>query len=204
MKINYLPQDNEARVNGGIGRYDGVPYNIQLVNQTSAILSPIYRKASAEPFVVDLSDARFDISSPPLGWINTKQSAIYVMRRPERNYKQTLRVQQLAGYAPNGLELDGGTISNALFSREGERMFMDNYPTLKEAIASLTSANKVYARAITRNVCIATDTEGVYRVYYKLEEVGTLDIPSNVVTIPKRDLAWIVSKYIETFDWKVE
>ncbi len=206
MRIKYLPQDNEARINNGICRYEGVPYLISLMSNTQLQLAPLYAKTGREPFLVNINDQKIDISSPPLGWVNGKSSAFYLMRRPERNYKQSLRIQHLSGYNHHGSSIPNDWIHTAIFSKNGEDMFTDTYPLYKEATGRLSPGTKTTSVALSRNVCLGRDQEkpDKINVYYKLELVGELDVLNNTVRIPKAELAWIASKYLEGFNWVIE
>jgi hypothetical protein len=206
MRVKYLPQDHEARLNGGIVFYDEKPYYLALASTTEAQLQPIYRKESSGSFIVKLNDPKIDISSPKLGFVNTKTEAVYVMRAPARRYKQLLQYTMATGEAVmTGNMYGGDRLHDIIHSSNGEKMLVGDYPSLETVRKILEeSVSKVTSRAISRNIAIARDSYDILRVYYKLDLIGNIDRKTNTVKIPKGENAWVVSKYLEGYDWKVE
>lgn len=204
MRVKYLPQDHGARLNGGICFYKGHPYVLYVVGDNTHAELRKLSSPKKQGEIVELSSEDLDISSPLLGYVNYNNSTFYTMRSPERRYKQlvepaTLVAQECGVTKPT--MIDTGSM---LLSTSGENMFLGEYPSLKEATSLITS-KKVKAIAIHRYIALCMDSFGIIRVYYKNKEAGRIKHPGmNVVSVPKGELAWIVSKYLDGYDWIVE
>ncbi len=208
MRIKYLPQDNEARINNGICRYKGRPYLIGLVTQTELMLSPIYRKEGpgSESFKVDVGDTDLDISALQLGFVNSARGLYYLSRRPERRYKQTLAASGALCFPPgdNRNYVDHDITHAVLHSAAGERMLMDDYPTLERAIEDLRN-NKVSGIAFGREVAINYNSKATeWNVLVKNEKVGTLDLTNVIVKLIDSEYKWISERYLSRYPWRIE
>ena len=206
MRVKYLPNDVNARLDGGICFYDGRPYVIYThgLNGTTGNLRPLH--GSRRDFLVHLNDEKLDISSPELGYINSGDNAFYIMRSPDRRYKQTLSSTSMVGLKIDGRVLSGDSVADVIFSESGERMFLNIYPTLKEALTFLEEAKSKKTRSVAfhRDVALAKDSFGITRVYFKGKEVGRIKPKTKTVIVPEGTLAWVVSRYLEHFDWEVK
>jgi hypothetical protein len=203
MRVKYLARDMETRIHGGIAFYRGEPRYVEVVDRNQVRLSSL--TGAVAPIIVGVADENLDVSSPPLGYINYSGHANYVMRRPERRFKQVVNAQNLiCERVMTGTYVGPDQLNNMLFSREGEDMLMGRYPSVKDAIERMTLNKKVISVAISRDIAIARDSFGTTRVYNKLEQVGYLREGTNTVVIPKHELAWVISKCLEGYDWTVE
>ena len=202
MRAKYLPQDTEARLHRGICFFEGRPYYLQLMSQTEAQFTPLY--GAKAPFNIELPDARLEISSPKLGYLNSKGGlAVYTYRKPERKYKQLLTAASISSFIPfrgHGL-YSPDVVYDTLMSKQGESMLLGEYPTLPEVLKKLDGV-KVKSLAISRDIALATNEEGITHVFYKMDDVGT--IKDKTVEIPSGDVAWVVSRNLEGFDWVVK
>jgi hypothetical protein len=208
MRVKYLPQDNEARVNNGICFYNGIPYTIGLLSATEGLLQPIYRKKDVEALRINLTDERLDISAPRLGYINANGGTIYIKRRPERRYKQTLQANGCWGYWPYLGQAGSDSVNGAIHSAAGEKMFLNDYPNLTKAIGTLLQLSPGQSIAISRDVAIGVapnKTEKEYGVFFKNDLVGRLTLlPEPTVKLIESDFKWVSERELSKFAWKLE
>ena len=198
MRCKYLDQDFEARMHGGMAYYDGKP--VLLHATRGAINIQSFPNGDNIKQIVK-TDELLDLSSPVLGYVNFNLACVYTYRKPERKYKQTLTYGAIGVYDPTESKTARWDQNAVFYTEEFKNMLMDKYPKLDEVIKSLNG--KVVSRAISRDVALAKDSFGIIRVYYKFDEVGHITPGSMVVNIPSNHLAWVVSKYLETYVWKV-
>lgn len=208
MRVKYLPNDVTARLDGGICFYNNHPYTMMTGGGggNTCILRPLHGTRREQ--LVSLKDEGLDISSPILGYVNTKNEAIYVMRSPDRRYKQTLSPTSIIGMTISGRVLTGESLTEAIFSKNGEDMLLNKYPTLEEALkfieSGTTTKRSSLSIAFNRDVALAKDSFGITRVYFKGKEVGRIKPKTKIVIVPEGNLAWVVSQYLEHFDWEVK
>ena len=206
MRVKYLPQDVNARLDEGICFFKGLPYviNTRDGNGTTGRLSKL--DGSGKSINVSLTSDDLDISAPELGYINYDGRAYYVMRSPDRRYKQTLQYSSmLAQVCGSTRTIGGDNLHAALHSSHGENMFLNVYPTLSEALAFVsTKGGKNRSMAFHRDVAVLQDSFGIVRVYFKGSEVGRIKPGTKTVSVPSGDTAWVVSKYLSEFDWEVQ
>ena len=200
MRVKYLPQDAEARLNNGICFYDGRPYHLKLLSQIVAELHPLYGKR--EPIRIETTDAKLDISSPELGYANAKSgSAVFVYRKPERKYKQLITHGSLLGFQPLiGHVWYSESIHELMYSKAGESLLLGQYPSLEEALTKVKEGS-ISSIAISRDIALAVDHHKEIFVFYKMDNIGILK--GNIVEIPSGDVAWVISRYLEGFSWEV-
>lgn len=203
MRVKYLPQDHAARLNGGICFYKNHPYMMYIHGDGINAELRALTNTRAAGLMVELNSVELDISSPLLGYVNSGKTTYYVMRSPDRRYKQLVEPQTLVasecGITKGPTMVD---TSGILLTQQGIEMLLGQYPSLKEAM-ELVKSKKVRAVAIDRYIALAMDSFGIVRVYYKNKEVGRIKV-GNVVSVPKGELAWVVSRYLEGYDWVVE
>jgi hypothetical protein len=206
MRVKYLPQDVNARLDEGICFYKGLPYVIRTRdgNGTNGQLHSL--DGQKKPILVSLTSDDLDISAPELGYLNYDNKAYYVMRSPDRKYKQTLQhSSMMAQVCGQTRTIAGDSLHNALYSTSGERMLLNVYPTLAEALAFVsTKGGKNRSMAFHRDVAVLQDSFGIVRVYFKGEEVGRIKPNTKTVIVPSGSTAWVVSKYLAEFDWEVQ
>jgi len=195
MRCDYLPQDIITRVDNGICLYKGSPVLIRVNGNLFYLYEIPSEKLVAQ---VPFGDPEIDLAAPRLGWVNTKSTCYYVYRRPERRYKQTLQAASLRVFNP----MDEESAERIFWTKGFVDMLQSIYPTVGDALKVL-DAGKIHGRAISKDVAIITDSFGIKRVYLKTEEVGRINPGEKTVNIPKDTLSWVVSKYLEGFDWVV-
>lgn len=206
MRVKYLPQDVNARLDEGICFFRGRPYVIHTRdgNGTNGTLRALDGRGKSIP--VALNSEELDISAPELGYINYDGRAYYAMRSPDRRYKQTLQYSSVVAQVCGSTRTIGGdNLHAALYSTDGENMFLNVYPTLQEALDFVSAkGGKNRSMAFHRDVAVLQDSFGIIRVYFKGSEVGRIKPGTKTVTVPSGDTAWVVSKYLSEFEWKVE
>lgn len=200
MRVKYLKQDFEQRLHQGICLYNGRPYSLSLFNAKYVQLSPIHSESKLEAQTVEITDPLLDISSPSLGYVNHGPQALYLMRKPERRYKQTLTAASIEVFDPNGGD---GWSGNVVYSKGAEEMFLNVYPSFEEALSGLSRKDQV-GIAVSRNIALTRDSFDITRVYYKTDFVGTFDMSNNTVVIPNGEIAWVISRYLDGVGWRLE
>lgn len=207
MRPKYLHQDHAARLHDGICFYDGVP-SIIYVNGNRGELHAL-NGSSVNTIEIE-GNEKLDISAPVLGYVNSTHNCMYIMRNAGRRYKQTLTTVALSGTVPLGRDryhddfddTRSLTVRSALYSQDGHNMLINKYPSLDTVLTELRKVgSKVASRAFHRDVAIARDSFGILHVFYKVDEVGILK--DRTVEIPHSEHAWIISKHLGEFDWKV-
>lgn len=123
-----IPGDAQRRLNGTFIKFEGEPV---YVLAEGMLLTA--RKSSGLTFVVSANDKRLDISSLPLGFINTQRGAQYVSRWPRR--------QQIQGIHPDFVvyhDILRKTTRPLSFTDDVMaayfRMFQKNYPTIEQQL----------------------------------------------------------------------
>jgi hypothetical protein len=202
MHCKYLDQDFEQRMNGGVAYYDGKPV---IVGASRGLITIVDFPEQINSRNIRKDDEKLDLTSPSLGYVNFKNHAYYVYRKPERKYKQTLTYGSVGLYDPSSNKPVTERAEALFYSKEMAAMFAGIYPKVGDVLKVLGSdLNKVKARAIDRDVCIAKDSYGILRVYYKFDEVGHINVGETIVRVPHTELAWVVSKYLKVFGWQVD
>lgn len=208
MRAKYLPQDTSTRLHGGVCYYKNNPYRISVLGQTQLQLIPINQNKTDYPnLLISVDDPDLDVSSPKLGYINSNKTAIYFVRTAARKYNQAVGPHNLTNYVlgASGLLGNGGGLADLFYSKAGEDMFLNNYPTYKEVLGVFNKTSQVVSRAISRNIALVKTPSSI-DIYYKFDKVGSL-VERNgatVAVIPSGEHAWIISKYLEEFDWVIE
>ena len=207
MLCKYNARDYQQRLGGGIIFYDGAPFVVTETYDNYFTLQSLKNYPRSERVQVDATSNLLDLSRQPLGYINFKGNAYYLLQDPNRQYKQSLSASGLHAFdVTNRKNLPGGnvTISSALFSTPGYNMLMGIYPTLESSFDKLEKKS-VTSVGISRNVAIAIDSLKIKRVFYKQVEVGytTPDL-GNKIIIPSDEYAYIISRFLRNFSWEVE
>lgn len=212
MRCKYLPQDLNARLHGGIAFYNKKPVYVEIVDSHIRL----YTLNGNFIGIIPENDELFDISSPQLGYVNVRSSSksingrvIYLERIPSRRYKQTLTPASVNAFFPylkKGPESDASYVLETIWRSECfEDMLLGKYPTLEEAILSLSKVSpRTYAVAINRDVALYKNSFGQMKVYFKNDEVGYIRPGENIVRIPPSGRSWVISKYLDGFSWEID
>ena len=198
MRCKFLEQDYEQRLNGGLVFFKKKPV---LVHATLGRID-LYGFPDNERIATVLpNDENLDISAPRLGYVNISSRAVYVYRRPLRQYKQSLTVGSLTTFTP--MARGGANINDIFNTKQFAEMLVNKYPPLDAAIKFLSTKNG-RGMAISRNVALVRDSYGFVHVFFKMEEVGIIeDLSKRVITVPNSTMAKVVSKCLSGFDWEI-
>ena len=210
MAIKYGPADYEARLNGGVILYNGIPCRVQVDGHQINITDLTSSRHVARN--VDPLDENIDISAPELGFMNTPTCAVYLERIPRRRYKQALEAASVLETVlrRNGpvQEVPAGR-GASIYSDDFRKMFTQRYPSFDEAVSRIVSEDsEVQSVALSRKVAITGDDFGRLTVWYKGRvgdtPVGWIDPGSRTVKVPSTEKAWVVSMHLQGLDWEVE
>lgn len=208
MRIKYQPRDYEARLNGGVILWDGIPHRIMTNDGQLDIYDLVKNLRVASN--VEADDPRLDISSPPLGYLNTDRGAYYLMRSPLRRYQQAMSARNCVEgiLGPNGVEFGPEGRSEWLFTKEYRNTFTKGYPTFYEAVDLLDKPNGPVSVAINRECAITKDELNIIKLWWGFGDtpVGFVDgnTRSKIVTVPNNECAWIISMHLSEFSWDME
>lgn len=204
MKIKYRLQDYEARLHGGVVLYGGVPHMVQTAGESVNLVDLVNGRAVLRG--IDPMHHNLDISSPPLGYIQGDEYAVYMMRIPHRRYKQSLDSRAICEYRldRNGLVQDDGEgHSRWLNSAAFRDSYVKPYSSF-DAARKLLTDEKVVSVAMSRDVAMFMDELGLIKVYYKMELIGFIAPGSRTVVVPSSDKAWVISMYFNELGWEVQ
>jgi len=200
MRVKYLHQDFDQRLNGGVVFYDGKPVSVYSAGNG---LLQLHSFPEGDPTVlVKPDDTKLDISAPRLGYVNIGGKAVYVYRKPLRQYKQSLTVSALETWTPLS-KRPTHAIGDFFGSKQFYEMLIGKYPNPAAAL-KFVSEKTSRSMAMGRNAALAKDSYGLIHVFYKTDEVGTIEDPTDpVVDVPSREMATIVSTYLD-FGWRIK
>lgn len=192
MRCKYLPQDLEQRLGGGVAFYNKEP--VKVIIEGGKIRLFTFPDLIPIKYIQE-SDELFDISAPRLGYVNYDREAIYVSRRPERRYKQTLT------FGPLQFSNSTGFYEGDLFECKAfKRMLMNDYPSLNEAMTMLSS--KYSSVAITRDLAIKRNqSTGRFHLCVKGKTVGKLSADTRTFEIKKGLDPLVIDKFIMPY-WR--
>lgn len=197
-----INHDLTQKLSECIVRYKGVPYYTR-TNGSTVHLYELHKIDSGAVHAIDYKDEHLDVSSVPLGYVNIKpyESVAYILRNPIRRVKQ--------GICPNNTHSKAALGIHSVFPRNGvlfSKAFVDSvtgvFPPLQTALDKLRSLNESgstekHPIAISRDIGLVIDQQGLIGVYYKEEYVGWMPPNENLVMVNgKKNLGWIVSKYL--------
>ncbi len=208
MRCKYPERDLSQRLDNSVCMYGGNPVYVRVSPEGGGILD-LYDLDQNIPGIlsrIKYNDPLFDISTPPLGFIQARQEmAMFVMRRPVRVYKQGLSNENIlilgVGFGANFPE------RISVRSLPVKRMIANNYPTLIEALKTLEESKDNKSIAISRDICLEyVHKNRIIHVYYRdpKEPVGWMIVGTRTVIIPSSENGWVVSKYLSGLTWEVK
>ena len=205
MKAKMGPADFEARLNGGVVLWKGIPHRVQ-VDGHQINLNDLVTGRAVERNIEPLDD-NLDISSPELGYINGEGAAFYLMRIPLRKYRQTLEANAIKELIlrQQGLGDTGGRGSELLYTKYFRDAFVKPYPTFEEAVRLLEDESMISV-ALNKNAAITRDDLGIIKVWMKTGEqpVGWVEPGGRIIKVPSGEKAWLISLYLENFGWEYD
>jgi hypothetical protein len=138
-----------------------------------------------------------DSSSIKLGYVNGGESCIYVMRHPERRWKQGVSSDLLANQLPRSCYM-----RQPMFD-----MMRGIYPSQSSAIRML-GENSRQEVAISRDIKIRrprTNSRN-FEVYFRERLVGAIHYANgdHQIELSSTKLSWAMSPFLENIDWRVK
>lgn len=205
MSCRYPDQDLPRRLDQGIVRYKGKPFILKIDRGGDKEVG-LY-KLAGQRFVtkIKVDDPDLDISTPPLGYIQYNEHLVaYVMRRPLRQFKQTITQDTVVYEGLGGKAL--GFKPN-LYSQAYEDAVLGKFPTYQEIRDEFLKLNEKCEKVLSLEVALQWVPElKIIHVFYKNEIVGLVThLDPYTVIVPDSDKGWIVSRYLGVFrGWKVQ
>lgn len=199
MKENrFAEQDFSARLHGTICRYERVPYKLHVDGREIHLVDI----NSGDIFkTINPRDKLLDVSSVPLGYMNLRETAVYVRRQPTREiYRQGVCDRNVTFHC---LGDDKNRIRGiSIVSKEAVKMMMSIYPDLPTCLKKLRS-REVVSIATSNTVALSINDIGVINVYNRNDLIGYMAPDSDIVNVPNDEMGWLVSTEIGTLGWAV-
>lgn len=198
----FKPQDYLQRFADGIAFYSGLPYRVMIDRNDIHLVCLVsgdikYRSVQ--------NDELLDVSSPPLGYINTSDGAIYITRIPRRRYKQCIDAQSVeeSMLKSDGHKVLDRRLGGSLFTKNFYDSYANEYPKLESALKMLKKRQSV---AISRDFALTLDELGIIKVWYKYDQIGWIDpLNTKICKVPDTDKGFLISYYLtNSFGWEVE
>lgn len=217
MRCKFNAKDAALKLHETICRYRGEPVWVQ-TDGAALMLSPLTDRGR-HTHIIKSNDEEFDISSVPLGYMNSwgrNKTVHYLTRRPIRRTRQGLCIQAVSArrLSMTGTTKDsfqgGGYCAELMFSQGMIDMIMGKYPTLGQALATLREDCKKNEKscseiAISREIALGINELGIINVFYRDELVGWIQPGKSVVHVPHNERAWVVSKFLSgELGWVVD
>ncbi len=206
MRCKYPTRDLSQRLDSTVCMYNNIPVYVRYTGESDILdLFDLDQSNNKPVNRIRASDPLFDISTPPLGFIQaTPDSVCFLMRRPLRVYKQGLSNENVSfnsiGGSKNKLE------QRSIRSKAVKDMILNRYKNLDAALNELTNATRDCSIAISRDVCLEfVHKNRIIHVYYRGvdEPVGWMILGTRTVIVPSNDFGWVISKYISGLTWEV-
>ncbi len=213
MRCKIPSKDLGLKLNETVCRYEGEPKWVRVSE------GRIFLYSLTEPgghyMHIKSDDPKFDVASPPLGYMQHKNEVWYLTRIPLRKTKQgvcqaAIACRQLGHKIDYSAKTLGSPIQKLLFSQGFIDMVKGNYPPLGDSLKKLRGlhakdSEKVYQVCVRRDVAMEINQVGVINVSYKGKFCGWIQPDKNMVHIPHSDLGWVISKYLShELDWEVD
>lgn len=155
--------DVSMRWNNGLAKYKGKWYHAQArPEETKLTLLDLVSKNQV--MIVDPNDDGFHVTTPDLGFLNSKHGVMFLSRAPVRRQKQAAATENLLFEIPGGSS--GGLSSNLMWGRDFVDMLNNVYPAYQTAIGSLSEKNP--SLAFSRDFAVTLKKTAGSRVYHNL------------------------------------
>lgn len=206
MSVKFGPADYEARLQGGVVLWKGIPHRVSVDGHEIHITDLVTNRTVARS--VEPLDNNLDISSPMLGFINGEVHTYYLQRIPRRRYRQALESNSILEFtlrAEGLVNENGGGRSDILYTDFFRNAFTKRYPTFDEAVVDLNNEVRTGV-ALSREIAITKDDLDIVKVWYKTGEqpVGWIEPGGRTVRVPNNDKGWLISMYLNEVDWEVQ
>lgn len=190
-------EDAQMRLRGSVVLYDSALHYVETVEPApEADRKEIFRvralplplgKPGAVPIRKYISSRKFDLAPFPMGFLNTKEGAVFCSRSPARQQSQGLTSKTfMSEMIPTDPRVGkrGIDFSQFINSEESVKMLAGNYPSFKDAC---DKAKDGVSCAFAREFAISADPELPFLLYlyYKNTKVGIV-VEGGVKIGPKR------------------
>lgn len=208
--------DINSRLHGTICQYKGLPVYVQ-TGKGGGLITLSHPVTGDDVKDIFYDDEDFDVSSIEVGYLNLlldgkakakydeKSIVVHAVREPQKKWRQGLNsnVVVFNGLDGNpgkfGQYAPGGILSTWGFYNSITGVF----PSLDEALTLLNSGEE-RELAISKDVALQRLPSEVILVFFKTQNVGFMAPESKTVVVPSNDKGWIVSKYLQQFNWIVK
>jgi hypothetical protein len=132
--------------------------------------------ATKKNYKADIRKVPLDLNPIPLGYINRRNEAIYLTRKPLRKYKQGLSRDSLVVKAIGEAKMAMRNKGDILLSPELSKCVDNIYPSLTEAFNSV-EIEKAQSVAFSRVFAINRSElfQDVYELLYKNRVIGSIN-----------------------------
>lgn len=212
MRNYTIPQDQVQRFNGTIVQFDGMPVYVNVSGSKWTLYKPsMVHEFPNSPILkgVDPYDARVDVSSLTMGYVNIAKykTVRYLVRLPVKKYQQGITADVVSALKiPNTSPSIALYAQDILFTQDFEDCVTGKYPSLSEGLEYLNreeSLEKSREIAIDRSIALAIDPLGIIRVYFRNDLVGWMAPGKKTLNIPSSKMSWVVSHYLQGLDWEI-
>lgn len=183
------PADVKLRLHNSIVRYKGIPVNVQLYNGSSLVLKAHTLRPNEDPIFHDTihsSDVELDISSPPLGYMNTPNTSIYVQRIATRKQIQGFYLGS-AHWIIDNLEAhyNNSTIQQYLTSEPIANTILNKYPKGINVLEKLLSNPTIKSIAFHSKFSLMKDDINLLKLRHMGRSIGFVKPNTNKLIINK-------------------
>lgn len=208
--------DIQSRLHGTICQYKGQP--VFVGTGKAAGLITLSHPVTGNPIVdINYDDEDFDVSSIEVGYINVlldqkakqkfneKNIVSYASREPHKKWRQGINSAIVSFVSIDGRNVKIGQYApNGILSSQG---FYDSicneFPDVDKALQLLQKGVETQL-AISKDVALQQLPSEVVLVFYKTQNVGYMAPMSKTVIVPNNEKGWIVSRYLQQFDWNIK
>lgn len=200
MRCKIPAADLSARLDNTICMYEGKPVHVRFEGGNLLNIRPLGSRENGK--IIPSDDDNFDVSSPPLGYIQSGSNVVYLTRRPSRIFKQGLCAETIHYATIN----KNPNVRLPSFNSVGMAdMISGNYPNVDTAIEKLYRDGTDQEIAISRDVALKLNPKlRIIYVFYKNEEVGFMIEGKKRVLVPSLENSWVVSMFLSEYNWEVE
>lgn len=205
MKCTIIPGDISQKMDSSIFRYKKIPYWVSYEGGT--IIRLLNIPDQEIKYKIDFNDPDLDFSSCPLGYLNyvPYKSVGYLVRIPVRKVKQGVNSQNTKVIRLPGHPNLPFNVNSALSSKSFVDMVTGKYPSLETALSTLRKSDPESQIAVSRDIALTVDEQGIIKVYYKNNYVGWIQPNKFVVHIKNTDMGWVVSKCLShVLGWELD
>ena len=118
-------QELVTRLRRSVIMYGTLPVFVEGVEEKSLLMTALL---TGKALKVESSSDKLNLNSLPLGYVNTREGALYIRRRPVRLYKQGICSENLCTSSRSGVP------ERVLRSKAFAKMLINSYPTFSEVV----------------------------------------------------------------------